>query len=105
MQYALPGDVLDRAPALFIRYFLGRERAAMIGIDEAPLPEAITNVLRLAGVLAGNILNDSPALSRFAEKFGNLLINSIVLVGRGNNRPSFRIPDELRQAWGVNWTS
>jgi hypothetical protein len=36
---------------------------------------------------------------------GQLLIGSIMFVGRGGNRPSFAIPTELREVWGVNWTS
>ena len=36
---------------------------------------------------------------------GKVLINAIVLVERGGNRPTFTIAKELREQWGVDWTS
>jgi hypothetical protein len=104
MEYALPGDLLDHVPSLLIRYFLGEDRAAIIGIHEA-MADLLAGPLRFTGMVANELLGTSAAVNQLAEKVGNLLINSIVLIGRGGTRPSFRIPDELRQAWGVNWTS
>jgi hypothetical protein len=57
------------------------------------------------GVHADAQVQDSKILSGLAEKVGHLLIESIVFVERGGNRPSFNIPTELRQQWGVNWNS
>jgi hypothetical protein len=57
------------------------------------------------GMQAGDILKDSHALSALAQKLGRLLIDAMVYVERGGDRPSFSIPAQLRQQWGVNWTS
>jgi hypothetical protein len=51
------------------------------------------------------LIHNLPAVAALADDVGKLLINSIVLVERGGNRPTFTIPKELRQQWGVNWTS
>ena len=92
MQYELPGDILDGLPALFIRYFLGAEHASMIGIDESRFTRLAAVPLRIAGGAVSEILHDSALVSRLAEKLGHALIQAIVFVGRGGNRPSFAIP-------------
>jgi hypothetical protein len=33
------------------------------------------------------------------------VLQSLVFIERGGNRPSFAIPADLRQQWGVNWVS
>ena len=110
VQYQLPGNLFDSVPELLIRYFLGKEHAAMLGIEENGLKldawrDLVTLPLQAGGVVLSDLLNNSRAFSEIAEKIGQLLINSIVFVGRGGNRPTFTIPQELRQQWGVNWTS
>jgi len=110
VQYQLPGNLFDDAPALLIRYFLGNEHAAMIGIQQTPLEASglrsvLTLPLQAGGEALSDLIHDSQAIAGIAEKLGKLLINSIVLVERGGNRPTFTIPKELQQQWGVNWTS
>jgi hypothetical protein len=61
--------------------------------------------LRIAGTVFGDAVTDSMAIRTLAEQVGKLLIEAIVLCERGGNRPGFQIPAELREQWGVNWTS
>ncbi len=110
VQYQLPGNLFDPVPELLIRYFLGKDHAAMLGVQESGLQsdgwrDLVTLPLTAGGVALSDLLNNSAALSEIAEKVGQVLINSIVLVGRGGNRPTFTIPQDLRQQWGVNWMS
>jgi hypothetical protein len=110
VQYQLPGNLFDDAPALLIRYFLGNEHAAMIGIEETPIERSglrnlLTGPLQIGGAILTDLVHDSSAVADLAEKLGKVLINSIVLVQRNGNRPTFTIPTELQQQWGVNWTS
>jgi hypothetical protein len=104
MANTLPGDVFGHVAPLLIRYFLGKEWASWLGI-EGHFLNLMAGPLRLLGLEAGTILEDSQALSALAEKVGHLLIESLVYVERGGNRPSFTIPVELRQQWGINWLS
>jgi hypothetical protein len=101
----VPGNLFRHVPALLIRYFLGAQWAGWLGISEAPWTDLVFAPLRLLGMQASDVLNDSKAARALAEKFGHLLIDAIVLVERGGNRPTFTIPAELRQQWGVTWTS
>jgi hypothetical protein len=50
-----------------------------------------------------NILENSAAMRDLAQRVGRLIVGSAVLVERAGNRPSFAIPTELKQQWGVNW--
>lgn len=110
IQYQLPGNLFDQVPALLIRFLLGEEHAAMIGVEQTVLEQTglrslLTEPLRLGGDVLSDLVHDSSAIADLADKVGKLLINSIVLVQRQGNRPTFTIPTELRQQWGVNWLS
>lgn len=102
---AMPLDAFRNVPRLLIRYFLGAQWAGWLGIVESPWTGMALLPLKVLGMEASDILNDSKAARALAEKFGHLLIDAIVHLERGGNRPSFTIPQELRQQWGVNWTS
>jgi hypothetical protein len=101
----LPGDVFQKMPAIMLRFFLGMEWAEWLGVHEGLLAELAAQPIRLGGLTFGSMTEDSKALGNIAEKMAQLLIGSIMFVGRGGNRPSFGIPTELREVWGVNWTS
>jgi hypothetical protein len=101
----LPGNVFDPVPRLMTRYFLGKQWAEWLGVDEGFLAGLVAAPLRFGGITFSGAIEDSQTLSSIAEKVGHLLIDSLVFVARGGNRPSFAIPLELRQQWGLNWTS
>jgi hypothetical protein len=105
MEHILPGDLFDRVPSLMTRYFLGKERAEWLGIEEGFLARLAAAPLRLFGQEFGGALEDSGKLAAVAQRMGELLINSMMYVERGGNRPTFAIPRQLKQQWGVNWTS
>lgn len=105
MASTLPGDVFSRAAPLLIRYFLGATWAGWLGVEEPSWETALATPLRTLGFEASLLLDRSKALSVLAEHVGQLIVKSIVYVGRGGNRPSFTIPVDLREQWGVNWTS
>jgi hypothetical protein len=103
--HVLPGDVFQHVAPLLISYFLGKEHASWLGIADHHPIDLIAGPLRALGIQADQTVSNSRALSALADKVGHLLIESIVFIERGGNRPSFSIPAELRQQWGVNWTS
>ena len=101
----LPGNVFDPVPKLMIRYFLGQQWAQWLGVEDGFLAGLVAAPLRLGGLTFSGAIEDSKTLSAIAGKAGQALIDSIVYIARGGNRPSFAIPVDLRQQWGVNWTS
>lgn len=105
LAHILPGDLFNHLPAVMVRYFLGSQWAGWLGVHEGVLAELAAQPIRLLGLTFGRHIEDSESLRNIAEHVGKLLIGAIMLVDRGGNRPSFFIPTELRQVWGVNWTS
>ena len=105
LAHVLPGNVFGRGAPLLIRYFLGKERAAWLGIECADISGWLAGPLRTLGLAVSEQIEESKAIQAIAERIGHLLIQSIVFVERGGNRPSFAIPAELREQWDVNWTS
>ena len=106
MANTLPGDVFRHVAPVLIRYFLGEEHAGWLGVSTETDPaNLIAGPLRAVGLETSGLVEHSAALAAIAEKVGHLLVESIVYVERGGNRPSFAIPVELRQQWGVNWFS
>jgi hypothetical protein len=101
----LPGDLFRQAPPLLLRYFLGEEWASWLGVRESKWIEVVAAPLRFLGLERSDILNDSEAIRKLTQHVGKLIISSIVFVERAGNRPSFTIPADLKEQWGVNWTS
>jgi hypothetical protein len=99
----IPGDIFRHTPKLMVRYFLGEQWAKWLGADESWWIEAAIAPLRLIGMERSNILENSAAMRDLAQRVGRLIVGSAVLVERAGNRPSFAIPTELKQQWGVNW--
>ncbi|MFL6416014.1 MAG: oxygenase MpaB family protein [Bryobacteraceae bacterium] len=105
MANTLPGDVFRNVTPFLIRFFLGKEWASWLGVEEAHYLPFLSVPLRFLGIETSRLLEDSAVLNRLAEHVGHLLLESIVFVERGGNRPSFAIPADLRQQWGINWVS
>ena len=101
----IPGDLFRHTPKLMLRFFLGETWAGWLGADESWWVDTALAPLKFLGTARSDVLNDSDALRQLAQKVGMLLVGSVVLVERGGNRPSFSIPVELKQQWGVNWFS
>jgi hypothetical protein len=101
---ALPGNVFHYVTPHFIRLFVGDERAEWLGVED-PGPELLRKTLQFLGVESTQLIERSDALSTLAHKLGPILLNALLFVDRGGNRPTFSIPTELREKWGVNWLS
>jgi hypothetical protein len=101
----IPGNLFRQTPKLMIRYFLGETWAKWLGAEESWWVDAAVAPLKFLGLERSDILNDSGAMRQLAQHAGKLIVGSVVLVERAGNRPSFSIPTELKQQWGVNWFS
>jgi ER-bound oxygenase mpaB/B'/Rubber oxygenase, catalytic domain len=100
----LPGDMFRHVAPIFIRYFVGDERAEWLGIEDHGA-EVLMRPLQFLGIEANHLIERSHALSRLAEKLSPIMLQAFLLVDRGGNRPTFSIPTELREQWGANWLS
>jgi hypothetical protein len=101
----MPGDLFRQTPRLMMRYFLGEEWAKWLGVEESKWIEIAAGPLRSLGIERSDVLNDCDAMRQLAQHVGKLIVGSIILAERAGNRPSFTIPTELKEQWGVNWLS
>lgn len=102
---AIPGNIFRHAPRFLIKYFLGDPWAEWLGVKEPNLLELVAAPLHLLGFERSTVLNDSAAVRALTQHVGKLIIGSLAYVERAGNRPSFTIPTELKEQWGVNWIS
>jgi hypothetical protein len=100
----LPGDVFRHVAPLLIRLFVGDECAEWLGVEDHG-SEVLLKPLQFLGIEANQLIARSGALSMLAERLSPILLKALLFVDRGGNRPTFSIPTELRQKWGVNWLS
>lgn len=101
--YHLPGNAFENLAPVMIRYFLGQQWASWLGLQPGPGFELLSGLLKVLDLEASELFAGSRALSRMVELAGKKLLEAAIFVERGGNRPSFAIPQELRQVWGVNW--
>ena len=104
MQYYLPGALFDPVPAALMRYFL-KDYADLLGVGRPTIEEAVFAPLHVVNAIASANIHASEPIARLHEIFSRKLIEGLIFAGRGGKRIPFTIPTELRQAWGVNWTS
>jgi len=64
----LPGDVFDPVPRLMIRYFLGKQWAQWLGVEDGFLADLAAAPLRLGELTFSGAIEDSKTMSAIARK-------------------------------------
>jgi hypothetical protein len=105
MEYQIPGDVFDGIPASLTRKLLGDRIADIIAVPPSDWTSAIFKPLRFLSMLSDASGDSSMGLAKLTEVFGRQLLNAIVWMNRGKERPRFNIPAELVQTWQLNWVA
>ncbi|WPB76268.1 oxygenase MpaB family protein [Archangium violaceum] len=101
VEHIIPGNLFDGLCSTLIRHLIGDETADLIAVPPADWTRALIKPLQLLGWVMdegdeANIVN-----AKLSELFGRKLLEGIVWVSRGNERPPFRIPESLRESWNV----
>ena len=103
MEYQIPGDVFDGFPASLTRLMLGNKTSDLLGVPPADWTQSIFKPLRFLSMLSDSAGDNSGALAKVSEVLGRQLLNALVWMNRGKERPRFFIPMELVQTWQINW--
>ena len=95
---------LQGLPATTIRHLVGNQTADIIGVPKADW----------TGLMLGPLSQFMRVISFFEERklllgaitgdFNRALIETLLVVGRGGERPEFNIPTELATRWGLRRT-
>ncbi|HKA21541.1 MAG TPA: oxygenase MpaB family protein [Blastocatellia bacterium] len=103
LEAQMPGTVFKGMPDTMIRYLVGDDVANMIGVTKEDWTE---HLIGPVGDLFGILEKDhkSTIMSKVAARFSMEFVESVAWLYRGGNRATFRIPDTLREQWGLKRT-
>jgi hypothetical protein len=99
--HVTPGNLFDGMAASLIRHILDDEVADLLAVPPADWTRHLIGPLRMVGALADELGDRSPAVAKLAEVFGRKLVEGLIWVDRGPERPPFRIPHALQESWNV----
>jgi len=100
MQQHAPLHLFQHVPAVLIRYLLGDPWADILGVHCPPWEEALAGLLPLINIPFIDA-SHSKLMAEVCAWFSRHLIQEVILIDRGGNRPQFRMPAELRGKWGI----
>lgn len=83
-------------PHTALRYFAGDQAAGLLEVDPSDWTVVLLNAQRAIFALADKINHDSVGIGRLARSLNLLLLDGVLTVERGGQRPPFRIPAGLR---------
>jgi hypothetical protein len=103
LEAQLPGTIFKGMPDTMIRYLVGDDVANMIGVKKE---DWTAHLMGPVGDLFGILEKDhkSTIMSKVAARFSMEFVESVAWLYRGGNRATFRIPDTLREQWGLKRT-
>ncbi len=97
----VPGPILQNLLVTWVRYWLGTRTANLLHVPRFGPTLIILHVERaIFGILDG-VGHSLTFLWGFNRTLSRALVNGLLEVERGGNRPQFRIPDSLRYAKGM----
>jgi hypothetical protein len=101
LEHIIPGNLFDGVCVTLIRHLVGDETAELLAVPKADWTRALVKPIQLLGWVMdegdeANVVNE-----KLSELFGRKLLEGIVWVSRGDERPPFRIPEQLRESWNV----
>ena len=97
--------LLDGVPATLMRHLLGDTVADMVGVPGPDWTRFLTAPVTLLNQAADESVDGSILARVAADTLGRASLRAMLVADRGGQRVSFRIPDELVQTWGINWTA
>jgi mpaB/rubber oxygenase-like protein len=103
LDHVTPGNLFDDLGEVLIHHLLGSFTADAAGV---PRKQDLKSIL-LMGPLMGlgwvtDVMDEQSLFTQeLCELLGRKLMEGIAWAGRGKNRVPFRIPDQLRQTWGL----
>jgi hypothetical protein len=99
----IPGVLFRSVPSILTRFYMGDRYADLLGVERPLSGELVLRPLHRIIPLLDGLADRLWILSQVNTYFGRRLIEALLVISRGGERPPLSIPTELRQTWGVNW--
>ena len=101
IEHIIPGTLFDGLSSTLIRHLMG-DAADLIAVPPADWTRALVKPIKVLGWIMDESDEHNVLASRLSELMGRKLLEGIVWVERGGERPPFRIPDSLRESWKMS---
>ncbi|HEX8824839.1 MAG TPA: oxygenase MpaB family protein [Archangium sp.] len=101
LEHIIPGNLFDGLSRTLIRHLVGESTADLLAVPPSDWTRALVKPLQLLGWVMDEGDEQNVVNAKLSELFGRKLLEGIVWVSRGDDRPPFRIPEELRDSWNV----
>lgn len=89
-------------PATGIRHYLGDQTADLLGVPGADWTRLFFLFVNVTDWVFEHTIQFLPARRILTAMLGRRMLEGFEVCERGGDRPSFAIPDELKQAWGMS---
>ncbi|WNG35027.1 DUF2236 domain-containing protein [Archangium violaceum] len=100
-EHVTPGDLFDGMAASLMRHILGDDISEMLKVPPADWTRHLIGPLALMGWASDELGDRSSAVAKLSAVFGRKLLEGLLWMNRGAERPPFRIPPTLRESWHV----
>ncbi|QRK12026.1 DUF2236 domain-containing protein [Archangium violaceum] len=101
IEHIIPGNIFDGLGRTLIRHLVGDSTAELIAVPPSDWTKSLMKPLQLLGWVMDEGDEQNVVNAKLCELFGRKLMEGIVWVHRGPERPPFRIPEALRESWNV----
>lgn len=104
MDHVTPGNLFDDLGEVLIHHLLGNSTADAAGV---PRKRDLMGILAMGPLIGLGWVTDKTSernlfTAELSELLGRKLMEGIVWAGRGRNRLPFRLPNQLRETWGLH---
>ena len=101
LEHIIPGNLFDGLSSTLVRHLVGDSTAELIAVPPSDWTRSLIKPIQVLGWVMDESDEQNRLSARLSELMGRKLLEGIVWVERGGTRQPFRIPDTLRESWGV----
>lgn len=100
----MPGKILDNIGSLMIAYYIGNERAAMLGINNNTgcLGLAVPLFFRKLIGMTNRLEDSSTSAEKISDQAGRLIMKGMVRAVRKAKGAAFDFPEDLKAKWDLD---
>jgi hypothetical protein len=102
LKLRIPGTRIDGLAVTMIRELCGDEVSDAVGLEKKDWTQHLLGPIRLAFHLADEAQDHLSLAAKISASLSRRLIEGLHASERGGKRVTFRIPQSLQDAWGVN---
>ena len=106
MEAVIPGNIMDDAPAVIIRYFIGDDYADKLAVPDHDglMERLIPKLMKVYGHTLQEVEDHSLVMRKLISYLNHLLLQGMLNYFNGDKGVHFYIPPSLQQNWKLKTT-